>query len=129
MFFFGGVFGIALLVFWIWAIFDVVTTDSDQCRNLPKVAWVVIVILLGAIGGLIWALAGRPARTAARPDDARYRRPPARPVGPEDRPGWTSAPSSSPSSRERSEELDRRLDEWEAEQRRREHGDEPEPPV
>jgi hypothetical protein len=128
MFFFGGVFGIAILVFWIWAIFDVITSDAERCRNLPKVAWVLIVILLGALGALVWIFGGRPARAAAGPEDGPRRGPTARPVGPEDRPGWTSAPSTSPSSRDRSEELDRRLAEWEAEQRRRDAGDDPEPP-
>ena len=126
MFFFGGVFGLALLVFWIWGIFDVITTDAERCRNLPKLAWALIVIILGSIGALIWVLLGRPERSSVGSGDL-PRRPRARPVGLEDRPEWTAAPSTSPSSREHSEELDRRLAEWEAEERRRSSdGDDPE---
>lgn len=118
MFFFGGAFGIALLVLWVWAVIDVIITDRARCRNLPKIAWVLLVIFLGVIGALGWILFGRPARSSVRSGDA-PRRLPSRPIGPEDRPEWTAAPSTPPVSRERAEELDRRLEEWEAEQRRR----------
>jgi hypothetical protein len=118
---FGGVLGIAVLMFWIWAIFDVITSDRERCRNLPKLAWALIVILLGVIGAVVWILLGRPERAhAARgPAQPSARRPAPRPIAPEDRSDWSAAPSTSPSSRRRSEELDRRLAEWEAEQQRR----------
>ena len=117
-----GVLGLALLVLWIGALVDVIIADADRCRNLPKIVWVLLVIFLGFIGALAWIFFGRPEGGAGRAPDAR-RQPPTRPVGIEDRPGWTAAPSTSATSRERSEELDRRLEEWEAEQRRRQAGD------
>ena len=58
----------ALLVFavWIYAIFDVVTADDGVIRTLPKLLWLIIVLLLPDLGSLAWFLAGRPrrARTA-----------------------------------------------------------------
>lgn len=72
-----------MLAFWIWCFFDVITTDESLCRNLPKMVWVVIVLILPDVGAIAWLIAGRPqssvtprftygaaAKTAPRgPDD------------------------------------------------------------
>jgi len=60
MLLFDGIVGIALLVLWVFCIFDVVTTDESQCRNLPKLVWLLIVLILPDIGSIIWLVAGRP---------------------------------------------------------------------
>ncbi|GGS82444.1 hypothetical protein GCM10010156_46390 [Planobispora rosea] len=52
--------GLALLAFWLYCLFDVITTPDEQARNLPKILWVLIVVLLFAVGGLFWLLLGRP---------------------------------------------------------------------
>lgn len=119
MLLYGGVVGVLLLFFWIWAIFDVISTDAALCRNLPKGIWLLLVIFLSSIGALAWILLGRPEGASYRPGDTTYRSA-GRPPAIEDRPDWTNAPSTSSATASRSEELDRRLDEWEAEQRRRE---------
>lgn len=49
-----------LLALWVWAIFDVITTPDKAQRNLPKIAWVFIVLLFWAIGALAWIVLGRP---------------------------------------------------------------------
>ena len=119
----GTVFTIAVFAFWFWAIYDVVTSDSTQIRNLPKVVWLVIVIALGfvlAIGPILWVLAGRPQRGAAAPsrgNDVRAERRPRRPHAPE--PTVAPEPHRIVTDR-RSAELDRMLEEWERSQR--EHG-------
>ncbi|MDX6739283.1 PLD nuclease N-terminal domain-containing protein [Actinocorallia sp. A-T 12471] len=56
---FGG-FGLILLAFWIFCIFDVLTTDAQETRNLPKLFWFVIVVLLPDVGSILWVLFGRP---------------------------------------------------------------------
>ncbi|MGZ6792359.1 MAG: hypothetical protein ACXVFV_05355 [Mycobacteriales bacterium] len=81
-----GLLGLALLVLWVYSLFDVITTPAEQVRNLPKPAWVVLVLLLGelAIGPVLWRLAGRPRAGVAV---ARLPRPAPRPepgAGPED---------------------------------------------
>lgn len=57
-------FGLATLVLWLYCLFDAITTPEAACRNLPKILWVVVVLLFPLIGSIAWLLAGRPARTA-----------------------------------------------------------------
>jgi hypothetical protein len=53
--------GLALLAiaFWLFCLIDVITTPEEQCRNLPKVAWILIVLFLAEIGSIVWLAAGR----------------------------------------------------------------------
>jgi hypothetical protein len=57
---FDGVFGLLMIGLWIFCIIDVITTPENRVRNLPKVVWVLIVLLLAAIGSIAWLFAGRP---------------------------------------------------------------------
>jgi len=57
-----GLLSIALFGFWVFCIIDVATTDKTAVRNLPKWAWLLIVVVLWALGGLGWWLLGRPHR-------------------------------------------------------------------
>ena len=54
--------GLGLVVFavWLFCVIDVITTPESLCRNLPKLAWLFIVILLFDIGAIVWLVAGRP---------------------------------------------------------------------
>lgn len=52
-----GVFGLLLVGLWIFCIIDVITTPDP--RNLPKMAWLFIVIILPDIGSIAWLVAGR----------------------------------------------------------------------
>ena len=140
-----GLVGFVLLAFWIWAILDVIATEESLIRNLPKFAWLLLVIFLSSIGALAWVLLGRPAGAGWRPGDTTPR-PVKRAYGPEDSPRWDprldARTGSQETAREREDrlrreryadldaELDRRLEEkrreeerlkeWEADLRRRE---------
>lgn len=57
---FEGALGLIALGVWIFCIIDVITTPSEQVRNLPKLAWIFIVLLLVDIGSVAWLFAGRP---------------------------------------------------------------------
>ena len=108
---------IALFAFWIWAVFDVALADAQRVRLMPKLVWLVVVILFQAFGALAWVLFGRPPRGSrhlGRVDDAA----PRRPIGLEDQPRFSANQTTTAISDRRSAELDRQLDEWEAEQRR-----------
>jgi hypothetical protein len=106
----GGLIGFAFIALWIYCIFDVISTEDSLVRSLPKMAWLVIVILLPDIGSIAWLLLGRPVFAGWRPGDT-SRRTPRRVVGPEDRAGFAPGPASSDTAR---------LEAWEADLRRRE---------
>lgn len=55
-----GVVSLALLALWVYCIFNVIITDESDCRNLPKIMWLLIVLLVPTIGSIIWLVAGRP---------------------------------------------------------------------
>jgi hypothetical protein len=56
----GVLIGLALLAFWLFSLFDVVTIPEDEVRNVPKALWIIIVIVLPLLGGMIWMARGRP---------------------------------------------------------------------
>ncbi|MER5767764.1 PLD nuclease N-terminal domain-containing protein [Streptomyces sp. NPDC001985] len=53
-----------VLALWIYAFIDCLNTPEKEVRNLPKVAWVIIVLLFGQVllGPVAWFIAGRPRR-------------------------------------------------------------------
>ncbi|MGH9278974.1 MAG: hypothetical protein ACRD12_12825, partial [Acidimicrobiales bacterium] len=52
---------LAALVFWIMTIIEVVKIQDDQYKaaGTDKIVWVLIVILAGVIGALIWRFVKR----------------------------------------------------------------------
>jgi hypothetical protein len=60
MLFFGGGLGLIFVALWIFCVVDAITTPEDQVRNLPKLAWVFIVLLFLDIGAIAWLVGGRP---------------------------------------------------------------------
>lgn len=108
MFFgFEGLTGLLLLGLWIWAIFDVIATDEAMIRSLPKGVWLLLVLIMPAIGAVAWIALGRPANVGWRPGDTNYKTV-RRTVGPEDRADWNR---SREEMRREFEETDRRLQE------------------
>ncbi|MEV0385234.1 PLDc N-terminal domain-containing protein [Nonomuraea sp. NPDC050643] len=64
------VMGLVTLALWLYCLFDVITTPEALCRNLPKLGWLVVVVILPLLGSLLWLVAGRPQRvpgTATQP--------------------------------------------------------------
>jgi hypothetical protein len=87
MLFFDGAFGLIMLGLWLFCLIDVITTPEEQCRNLPKVLWVIIVLLLADIGSIVWLVAGRnwgPRSAEPRPRPMPGATRPARPTNPDD---------------------------------------------
>ncbi|WP_113702219.1 PLDc N-terminal domain-containing protein [Nonomuraea lactucae] len=84
----GVLIGLALLAFWLYSLFDVITTPEEAVQNVPKALWLLIVVLLPVVGGLFWLVRGRPhAPSAGRhaPRQPGLPLPPA-PKGPDDDP-------------------------------------------
>ncbi len=71
MLLFDGGLGLILFGLWIFCIIDVITTPEGECRNLPKLMWLLIVVLLADIGSIAWLVAGR--NWNRQPADLQYK--------------------------------------------------------
>lgn len=109
---------LALLVY---CLIDCIQTDSALVRNLPKPAWVLLIVILPVVGGIAWLVAGRPDRATRRqvawPSTAtagfpEHERP--RPLAPDDDPEFLAGVRASDDRHERM------LRDWEADLRARE---------
>jgi hypothetical protein len=106
-----GLVGLAVLLFWFWALLDCIATDSAMIRNLPKVMWILIVLFLPLVGSFLWLLLGRPEKAGWQPGSVDYSSS-RRPIGPEDSPRYSPTPIVTD---RRSQELDAELERWERE--------------
>lgn len=100
-----------LVVLDIFCVIDCLQSKDDEVRHLPKIGWLLLILLFPPIGAIAWLAAGRPVRAGG--SRSRYER--EAPDFPEyDRPG--RAAGLSPES---DEEFLRRIRERAEEQRRR----------
>lgn len=69
-----------VLALWIYAFIDCLNTPEDQVRVLPKVVWVIVILLFGEVlvGPVAWLVAGK-VRAAPEAGPARF-------VAPDDNP-------------------------------------------
>ena len=67
MLYLDGLVGLVVLGLWIFCLFVVISTDESLCRNLSKPLWLLLVVLLPAVGSLAWLVAGRPQAPADLP--------------------------------------------------------------
>ncbi|HEX2316091.1 MAG TPA: PLDc N-terminal domain-containing protein [Thermomonospora sp.] len=82
--------GLITVGVWLFCLFDVLTTDENDVRLLPKFGWFLLVLLGFLVGSALWLLAGRP-RVPAGPSGPRPPSPgprPAPPRGPDDDPDF-----------------------------------------
>ncbi|WEO96003.1 PLD nuclease N-terminal domain-containing protein [Streptomyces sp. FXJ1.172] len=56
-----------VLALWIYAFVDCLNTPEDEVRHLPKVVWVIIILLFGEVlvGPVAWLITGRARRAPA----------------------------------------------------------------
>ncbi|MGI5349552.1 PLD nuclease N-terminal domain-containing protein [Streptomyces sp. CA-250714] len=84
-----------VLALWIYAFIDCLNTPENEVRKLPKVVWVIIILLFGQVllGPIAWFLVGRPRRNApygaVRADERRW-------VAPDDNPDFLKSLGQSP---------------------------------
>ena len=107
---------------WVFCLIEVITTDEARMRQLPKLGWVIVVVLLPLLGSVAWLALGRPE---ARPRPTAVRTP----GYPEyERPGRFIPQDSAKDEeflaqvRARAEEQRKR---YEEQRRRQQQGDEP----
>ncbi|MGG5259139.1 PLD nuclease N-terminal domain-containing protein [Phycicoccus avicenniae] len=48
----------------VYCLIDCLQSDESSIRNLPKIAWVLLVLLFPIVGPVAWLVAGRPERGA-----------------------------------------------------------------
>ncbi|MEO7979327.1 MAG: PLDc N-terminal domain-containing protein [Sporichthyaceae bacterium] len=46
----------------VYALVDLVQTDDKDVQGLPKLVWVLLIVLVWIVGPLAWLLAGRKGR-------------------------------------------------------------------
>lgn len=68
-----GLLSLLYLVFFLYCLLDVVLSEPSLVRNLPKLAWVFIVLIVPLAGGIAWLVAGRPEHATAAPGSTRSR--------------------------------------------------------
>lgn len=47
----------------VYTLVDCARTDSTEIRNLPKWAWILLIVIIGTIGSVAYWILGRPKRT------------------------------------------------------------------
>jgi hypothetical protein len=102
-----------ILALALLALIDCLARDENEIRGLPKVLWVLVILLFPLLGSLAWFIAGRP-RSAALPGAGSGQ---GHGSGPGIRPRWSSGSGNAgrPIAPDDDPEFLRRLDE----QRRR----------
>lgn len=114
---------LALLVV---ALIDCLSAEEFLVRNLPKWAWVLIILLFSPVGAIVWFVAGRPQadRTAPgrvwRPGSGFPESERPRPVGPDDDPEFLRGQTSGQRDATSQRDDERLFSAWEADLRRRE---------
>ena len=49
----------------VYCVVDAIQTQDGAARNLPKIAWLLLILLFPVVGPAAWLIAGRP-RTGPR---------------------------------------------------------------
>jgi len=57
---FEGGFFLLVLALDVFCVIDLIQTRDDDVRNLPKIAWLILILLFPPIGSIAWLAAGRP---------------------------------------------------------------------
>lgn len=70
-------FGLAL-----YALIDCIRTEDEKVKGLPKIAWVLLIVLITYLGPLAWIIAGRERDWPTTPQ------PRSRPLAPDDDPDF-----------------------------------------
>ncbi|MEU3460986.1 PLD nuclease N-terminal domain-containing protein [Streptomyces sp. NPDC006733] len=107
-----------VLALWIYAFIDCLNTPEEEVRGLPKVVWVIIILLFGEvlIGPIAWLVAGRNRRPvpASGSTPSEWHRSRQDWVAPDDNPDFLKG------LKEDNKKDEAVLKDWEADLRRRE---------
>ena len=56
----GGALFVVELCLVVYCAINIITTPEGEVRNLPKLLWLLLVLLFPIVGGIAWLVAGRP---------------------------------------------------------------------
>lgn len=114
---------ILVIALMIGALIDVITRDDSQVKYLPKMVWIIIVILLPLIGSVLWFTIGREYAGGGISLQRPVRRQPRQTTVQT----YPAAPSDARTTEQQIADLDREIEEWrlreEIEKRRRDAGE------
>ncbi|MCA4133131.1 PLDc N-terminal domain-containing protein [Arthrobacter sp. M4] len=51
---------VAVLVFYVYGLVDVIRTDRGATRGISKPAWIVVLVVLPLLGAILWFAFGKP---------------------------------------------------------------------
>ncbi|MFF1598960.1 PLD nuclease N-terminal domain-containing protein [Streptomyces mirabilis] len=112
-----------VLALWIYSFIDCLNTPEEEVRGLPKVVWVIVILLFGEVlvGPIAWLVAGKvgrgPTRGVTPSEWHRDQRP--QYVAPDDNPEFLNSLGAEPASSKNVKD-EALLKDWEADLRRRE---------
>jgi Phospholipase_D-nuclease N-terminal len=98
------------IAFMIFAFVDVLLTQDWRVRGVPKIVWLVIVLLLSPIGGILWFFVGK------EPIDGPVKAPRRREVAPDDDPEFLARMRAKDDQDERIRKLEQELAELDDDQ-------------
>lgn len=58
-----GLITLLTIALWVYAFFDALTSPAADVRNLPKILWLIVIVLFTPVGPLLWLFLGRPRET------------------------------------------------------------------
>ena len=76
--------GLVVLATTIYAVIDAIQTEETRVRHLPKLVWILLILLFAPIGAIAWFVTGR----QRGPQNRRQRPHPPAPRGPDDDPDF-----------------------------------------
>ena len=72
----GALFALFMMGFWLYCLTDAILTPSDECRGMPKAAWIAVITLTFIGGAVAWLIVREPLCSpasslapASHPDD------------------------------------------------------------
>ncbi|MGL3151031.1 PLD nuclease N-terminal domain-containing protein [Microbacterium sp. A82] len=109
----------------VGALISIITRDDSQVKYLPKMVWLIIVILLPLVGSVLWFALGREPGEGGVSLPKMPQRAPRTTTQPPIQQTWTQT-SAARTTEQQIEDLDREIEEWRLRQeieKRREQGD------
>jgi Phospholipase_D-nuclease N-terminal len=61
----GALLALFMMGFWLYCLTDAILTPADECRGMPKSAWIVVITLTFIGGAVAWLIVREPLRSPA----------------------------------------------------------------